>query len=374
MISKITLKNFKCFREQTFELGKLNVFCGENGVGKSSTIQSLLITREANQCAEDNVFVRLNGLYNLDLGEVLDVFHTNPSSELIEFLLTIAGIQHSISASADRTKAENTFLNFDQFAPVNAKCFQSRKTGYFTYLSPEREGPRDLQRIQSVPSDHLQLGHGGEFSAEVLQANERVTVREALLHSKTDVSKEANKWFRVQLEQWMNDIFPNVEIKTVSSPGTNAIGLRLKKGGIEADWLKPTNIGFGISYCLPILLGGLMSKEGGILIVDSPEAHLHPKSQSQVAQFLAVVAKSGVQVLIETHSDHIINGVRLAVARDDITTKDVKIHFLAVGGSGAENLPITVTENGSLSKWPPGFFDQIEKDLAEIVKRKRAKK
>ena len=73
-------------------------------------------------------------------------------------------------------------------------------------------------------------------------------------------------------------------------------------------------MGFGVTYSLPIILSGLIAKEKGLLIVENPEAHLHPAGQSRMGVFLAWLAGKGVQVLVETHSDHIINGIRRAIA------------------------------------------------------------
>lgn len=371
MISSITIRNFKCFREQSFDFAKLNIFCGANGVGKSSLVQSLLMVREAVQCKEQPVFVRLNQLFEQDLGQVQDVFHSDPSNNQIEFDIQTPGSVHSIVAKADSGRAENSYLEFESFTAPEIECLHSRETGFFTYLSPERDGPRDLQQIQSASLKHLQIGNRGEYVAEVLLANEREFVRSGLRYPHGANEDRAADRLPPQLESWAGEVFPGIELMTVTNAGTNSIGIRIKKRGVQSDWLKPTNVGFGISYCLPILLGGLLSRKDGLFIVDSPEAHLHPASQSHVAQFLCHVANANTQVMIETHSDHILNGVRLAVAKGIIAPQDVRIHSLTQGEEGVICQPISITQNGSLSLWPSGFFDQTEKDLAEIVRRRR---
>ena len=98
----------------------------------------------------------------------------------------------------DSTRAEDTFLEFGPFGGFGIDSFESRETGFFTYLSPDREGPRDLQQIQSVPTNHLQLGPRGEFAAEVLHANERKIVRKELLHPETRRAKSVNHRLRHQ--------------------------------------------------------------------------------------------------------------------------------------------------------------------------------
>jgi predicted ATPase len=370
MIDRIRINNFKCFREQSFDIKKLNVFCGPNGVGKSSCIQAFLIAREVYQCADTPIYVKLNNLFKQDLGQVLDIFHNSATNEQVSFEFHSGERSIIISAPVGSARAEERFLQFDAVPESSLECFVSRMTGYFTYLSPERDGPRDIQPIQSAPLDCLQIGTSGEYTAEVLATYERMPVREGLQFVDQSGSKLPDQ-LQPQLERWTNEIFPNIQLKPVTSPGTNAVGVRIKKGGIEAEWLKPTNIGFGISYCLPMLLGGLLGREEGLFIIDSPEAHLHPASQSKIANFLCQVANANTQVVVETHSDHILHGIRLAVAKGVIPPEDVRIHYLSASDEGVLSEQIAVKKDGSLSKWPAGFFDQTEKDLAEIVKSKR---
>jgi predicted ATPase len=105
-----------------------------------------------------------------------------------------------------------------------------------------------------------------------------------------------------------------------------------------------------------------------MLIVENPEAHLHPAGQSRLGRFLARVAGSGVQVIVETHSDHVLNGVRLAaVADSSVPANDVIVHFF----DGDTVLPIDLGARGDLSAWPTGFFDQIEDDLGRLARARR---
>jgi len=132
----------------------------------------------------------------------------------------------------------------------------------------------------------------------------------------------------------------------------------------------PANIGYGLTYVFPILVAGLLSKKGQVLIIDSPEAHLHPMGQSKIGYFLAVMAAAGVQVIVETHSDHVLNGVRLAVSKHSISNDDVAIHFFSPSQSASDPSSVVTSPlidiQGNLSEWPEGFFDQSDKDLATL--------
>jgi predicted ATPase len=89
-----------------------------------------------------------------------------------------------------------------------------------------------------------------------------------------------------------------------------------------------------------------------------------------MGRFLAAVAASGVQALVETHSDHLVNGIRLAAAeRAGIAATDIVIHYFGAG----TNQKIEVAETGSLTTWPGGFFDQGEKDLSALSRIARGR-
>jgi predicted ATPase len=137
-----------------------------------------------------------------------------------------------------------------------------------------------------------------------------------------------------------------------------------------SEWMLPTNTGFGVSYCLPVIVAGLIAPSDGLLIVDSPEAHLHPAAQSAIGGFLATVAASGVQVIVETHSDHVLNGIRRATSAEGILHHSlIRVLFF---DASPEPRQLTISEYGAVSDWPVGFFDQLEADLGEIT-RSRAR-
>ena len=129
-----------------------------------------------------------------------------------------------------------------------------------------------------------------------------------------------------------------------------------------------TNIGFGISYALPILVGGLLTEEENWLVVENPEAHLHAKAQSNMGYFLGMMAAAGLRVVVETHSEHIVNGIRrAALVSGRLKSEDVNIYFFK---NKSESELITMDEHGNLSDFPVDFFDQSRQDMLEIIKIK----
>ncbi|MFC9853066.1 AAA family ATPase [Streptomyces prasinus] len=119
-----------------------------------------------------------------------------------------------------------------------------------------------------------------------------------------------------------------------------------------------------------MIVAGLLTGPGDLLIVENPEAHLHPGGQSKLGRFLARVAGAGAQVIVETHSDHVLNGARLAVAEERILRpEDAIVHYF--GEEEAGSAPIEFTARGELTEWPRGFFDQIEQDLGRLARARR---
>ena len=164
----------------------------------------------------------------------------------------------------------------------------------------------------------------------------------------------------------MRKIVPDVAfyLEKISQADQTRLGI---KNNNTNFYLRPTNIGFGISYTLPIIVASLMAPKSSILVIENPEAHLHPVGQSEMGKFLARVATTGVQVIVETHSDHFLNGVRLAVKQQVINHKNIRLHFFSQSEEGILVDSPVIQENGSINFWPKGFFDQFQKDLLDLM-------
>jgi predicted ATPase len=146
-------------------------------------------------------------------------------------------------------------------------------------------------------------------------------------------------------------------------PNANAVTLGVRTS-LETGFLRPVHCGFGITQVLPIIVAALSATKGSIFLIENPEVHLHPAGQALMGQFLADVSRSGVQVIVETHSDHILNGVRRSVRSERIPAEGVTIHFFRQRTPEAvQVLSPTLDSSGSIDFWPQGFFDQFDKDV-----------
>jgi len=121
--------------------------------------------------------------------------------------------------------------------------------------------------------------------------------------------------------------------------------------------------GFGYSQIMPVLVSGLLTKKDGTLVVEQPELHLHPALQVRLASFFLAMVQSGRQVLIETHSEHLVNALRVLIAeKGDIEfAASCKIYYLDLKSNGLAIHDLSIGTDGMLTEWPNSFFgDALE--------------
>jgi len=369
LISQLRIENFKSLRRLEIKTRRLTVLTGINGGGKSSVIQSLLLARQAALDPAAAV-VRLNGPNELHLGYASDVlnFETDPGAPQIAVTIDDDLGTHAYRFGVPQEQA--LYLNVERRPGTQPARLIGRGPG-FAYLRAERWGPRDQLSVSPQPSDRINVGPSGEFTAQVLALHERDKVPDLLQHPADPDETQRVVTLRTQVERWCSSIVRPIRIIAEWPPNLTASVIRFAEPGAYGQTIRPDNMGFGVSYALPIIVACMMAPEaGGLLIVENPEAHLHPAGQSRLGRLLARVAGAGTQVLVETHSDHVLNGTRLAVAEDRVlAAQDAIVHFF--GGSGTCD-SLDLTPQGGLSRWPDGFFDQTEHDLGRLARVRRA--
>lgn len=375
MIRSLRLQNFKCFRDQEIKLGNLTLLTGLNGMGKSSVIQSLVLLRQSHQQGLlPQTGLSLNGDL-IRLGLARDILYEGASSdEEIAFSLTVE--QGDMTLKPTWCFAYNQEADVLQLrkSPSNAVYATSLFSDEFHYLQAERVGPRPAFGTSDFEVRlHHQIGTRGEYAAHYLSVFGHQDIRNTKLQH--DSARTLS--LRDQVEAWLGEISPGTRIQLNANPDLDQIGLRYSfvTGQYESNAYRSTNVGFGLTYTLPILIVALSSGPGALLLIENPEAHLHPKGQSMMGELLARVAESGVQVIIESHSDHVLNGVRLAIhgggnpAR--ISHKQVSLHFFdrRESDEGAQHIVISpnIDQDGRIDDWPENFFDEWDKSLEALL-------
>lgn len=373
----LSISNFKCFTETQIPLNRLTVMAGANGNGKSTAIQALLFLRktiEENfkygktnyQVQTDtlNANVALNEGYLLTLGNSSYVTNRHLGKSTIKIRIGDNKNYVLLNYEAD---IDDRQLFLTALSSINEGNNDSITQKAFYYLNAERIGPRVSQAVQHY--DYPNVGFQGEHVAQLIADVNYITpVEEERRHPKVK-----NPRLEPQINAWLDDLMPGVRVSAKQSTETLTAQIQVENYYIKGDPTIATNIGFGISYVLPIIVTGLVATKGSYLIVENPEAHLHPSAQSKIGRFLAMVAEAGINVIIETHSDHVINGIQIAVAKGEIETGKTTINYFSQQeGEIQPNIDsISISEKGELSNWPKGFFDQTQIDYAELFKLRR---
>lgn len=382
-ITGITAKNFKCFLNLDLAIGQVTLLTGFNTAGKSTSLQPLLLLAQALRQGKIGRTLELNGpLVHLGTaGEVIALDATERTISLgvrtnlfhAEWMLSAsdAAGQSALevaSSPANQHKRNAKLANSD--APAGAKT-DSRKfrdlqerIKNLVYVSATRNGTAEVLPVPDRVIVHAEVGDSGEFAPWWYARFADEDIDPQRRHP-----QETALTLRRQLDAYLSDIFPGGQAtaELVARTQMVRVGFRTSE---RSDWLRPANIGYGLTYVFPILVSVLLAKQNQVVIIDSPEAHLHPYGQSQMGRLLAKMAASGVQILVETHSDHVLNGVRLAVRSGAISRDQVIIHFFERPRGSVHQASVVsprIDSNGALSEWPEGFFDQTEHDLTELA-------
>lgn len=372
MLTELALRNFKCFEKAKIRLAPLTLLTGVNGVGKSSVMQSLLLLRQS----YDRGQLRGGGLLLdgelLRIGRGADVLYENAAEDFIEI-----GIKHGNAGNAEwlfEYRRGEDVLRLER-GPEWPKVEKASLFGTdFCYLQAERIGPRtSFETSEHIVHLRRELGADGRFAADFLNRFGADSLHVIAKRSHPRTAPAANATLREQVELWMGEISPGIRISCVAQEAMDTISLRYSFARAK-DVSRPyraTNVGFGLTYTLPIVVALLSSNAGGLVLIENPEAHLHPRGQTKIAELICRAVASGVQVIIESHSDHILNSLRVSVRNKLLCPEDVALHFFSRGEDGmAPQATIespSIDSDGRLSEWPKGFFDEMDVALEKLI-------
>ena len=237
--------------------------------------------------------------------------------------------------------------------------------GDLHYVQAERVGPRKLYPLSEVAARRGDLGARGEYVWNYLN-DHRNDLLPADDPRRADV---AGRRLVDVVDHWLQDVSPGAHLQLEAVPAADAVlaGFAFDRpGNVQSQRHRATNVGFGLSYVLPVVLA-LLARPGALCLIENPEAHLHPRGQTKLAELAARAATAGVQVLVETHSDHFVDGVRIAVRDGLIPADDAAIHYFERQEGRAVVSSPAIDADGRLSHWPAGFFDQHDENLAKLL-------
>ncbi len=333
MINKIHIQGFKCFDDEEFVLTPLTLLSGLNSSGKSTFLQAVRLMYEKSALSA--------------LG---------PVSELVSSLHKKMSITLT-SSGGDYLFEYPESKNYDYpfVEPVIA-----------AYISAARLGPELYLPVSQEEERGFSVGEKGEFVLDFLEHHSELAGLPDILRR-----REANSSsVRNNVSAWLGVISPGIKMEWMAIPKADLIRA-------EYSGHRPNNVGFGISYALPIIANVLVyaalvangEQESTLLMIENPEAHLHPAGQTQLGEFLARAASCGVQIVVETHSDHLLNGIRLAVKNKILKAVDSTFYYFNYDFDEERTSvqqPI-IDDDGFFDEWPDGFFDETEKNLGRIL-------
>lgn len=368
MIHYMQVENFKSVRKLALPLENLNLFFGMNGMGKSSVIQALLLLR---QSFWENHKIGLDCLYTngdiVQLGTAKDIFCQSGNSDIVRFYVQFDhDIKYDCSYKYDLGEPDS-----DQLMRIGERPREDYAVSLFSerfsYLGAEHLGPRKQYSIENWKKNGaVKLGTTGEFIVPFLALEgERLRVPE-------EMCLQTGKTNRLidQVSAWMAEISPGVRISAELMPSIEKAKLAISYSGerLVSDSFLPVNVGFGIPYVLPLLVELLISEQDSLLLIENPESHLHPKGQTMIAKLISLAAAKGCQIICESHSDHVINGVRVAVKKGQISNQKVGISYFSKSEDQETKVDhIYVDRNGNLSDYPQGLLDEWGSLMSELI-------
>ena len=376
MIHSIAINNYKIHRHLHLDLGNLTVLTGVNSSGKSSVIQALLLLRQSYMQNALKEGLVLNGeLMSVGLGS--------------DALCSIAEEDSIAVALSDeqgeciwKWDASDAFLGKD-FLPVVEKPADDARwkdislfTNNFQYISAARKEPSEYYPLNTnlVESKKQLSQYYGkcELVAHFLHhygTVNKLTVLPELIHQEgepADLLSQVSSWERVVSQ----------DVKVVPEKGDKSYTLKYayQTDGDTTPAYSPINVGFGLSYALPVVVTLLAAEKGSIILIENPEAHLHESAQSELGVLIARAAQAGVQVVVETHSNHILNGILMATKRYEngepgVDRNLVKMHYMKRHADGfySDCEEVKIVGDGKIDHQPDGFFSRMDSDMSYLL-------
>ena len=370
MIRKVRIKNFKSLKDVELNMSKLNLLAGLNGSGKSSFIQSLLLLRQSYKNPSQSITsLILQDGELISLGDGKDIFYQYAKDETIEFEILYGDdvFKWSFGYSPESDVLYGIEERGEEKALPSFNLFNHN----FQYLNTEHIPPQiSYKKSNFQVIENNNIGAKGEYVVHYLaeygfsQKVEYVCLK----HPKAN-----STYLLHQANAWLSEVSPGIKLIAEKVKGLDRVRLAIEfetKDGFTNE-IKPINTGFGITYVLPVLVAILKARKGDILILENPESHLHPRGQSIIGRMMAYAAQEGVYIIAETHSDHIINGIRVAVKEGKLSPGNTKIFYFDRILNSCEQYSdikeILIDRNGEISHYPRGFLDEWNEQLMKLI-------
>lgn len=376
MIKYIGIENFKSLKQIKIKPSYLNLCFGMNGMGKSTFLQMMLLLRQSYfKGVLQNQGLLLNDKDLISLGSGKDAFHYNSGkNDFIKFeIRSKENVKHKWKF---KLAATSDILPLKKYLNDKDIAFQSISemplfNDNFQYLSAEHLAPqKQYQKSEFEVKQHRNIGIRGEYAVHYLSL---FGTTEKIKNKNLRHKNAKSDALIHQTSAWLGEISPGTRlvVEDIKGIDTVRLGVQFETNTGYTNEFTPLNVGFGILYVLPVILSLLTSKPNSLLLIENPESHLHPKGQSSIGNLMARAAHNGVQIFCESHSDHIINGIRVAVKSKLLNSDKLSIYYFDRDSLDEEHqtriTDVYVDQKGELSEYPEGLLDEWENLLMNLI-------
>ena len=357
MLNEIIFRNFKCFEESSVVLSNLTVLTGLNGMGKSTVMQGLLSLRQSYEYNGLRDGLHLHGNY-VDLGYGKDIMYEKSTDDSIIGITIydeIGEYEYNFVYEPESNVLKNVGLIQSE------KIGDILSTNQFIFLSANR----------IIPEVRYRLGNNSEVDKRNFDKNGEYALQYIDMHGNDTFFSDEKSSLNLEINKWLQEITPGASPVVTINQDMSYSGLRFqfREGSYKTMPYKAINVGFGLTYVLPVIVCLLTARKGDYILIENPEAHIHPRGQRKIGELISLAASRGAQIIIETHSDHIMNGIRSCVKRRSIHPDSVSFVYFYQDLENYEHLHVypQLDEYGKFDYWPEGFFDEWDDALMELL-------
>jgi predicted ATPase len=429
MLTNLHIRNFKSWKDSgPIRLAPITVFFGANSAGKTSLLQFLLMLKQTSESSDRSRVIHFGDDYSLvELGTFQDlIFEHDVKKSLafelswtlpqpLEFRNQLKNVSYqadavtfsaSIASEGDQQYVEHlryevsrkklsgykiSAKGYDLIrkdgsawllrSPIRFYGFPDEVAAYYQnagftsdlalalehqlrrilYLGPLRDVPRRSYPWAGIVSEHVGR-EGKDTVAALLAATDRKL---------SGGFKQRARPFQTVIAEWLKKLglLDSFVAKKIA-PNRKDYEVRVKTSGSSKD-VDLTDVGFGISQVLPVVVESFYVPRHSTVIIEQPELHLHPRVQSELADLFVAAIHSRennedrcIQFIIESHSEHFLQRLQRRIAEGTLKPEDVALYFCEPGRQGSALRELDIDVCGDISNWPDDFFGDPMTDLA----------
>ncbi|TGE25075.1 DUF3696 domain-containing protein [Hymenobacter aquaticus] len=228
------------------------------------------------------------------------------------------------------------------------------------YLGPLREHPSRLYTWGGNKPGNIGNRGAGAVAAILASKNTKSTINIGTKESPITLEQHVAYWLKEL------GLIHSFEVRPIA-PNRKEYEVRIKRTAESAEVFL-TDVGFGVSQLLPVLVLLFYVPKGSTIILEQPEIHLHPAVQAGLADvFIDAIKRRNVQIILESHSEHLLQRLQRRLAEEALPTDQVKLYFTDFVGAASTLTPLDLDEYGNIRNWPPNFFGDSFADASAMM-------